>query len=119
MHRGPALLSFVSGLRSPHVLGVEMKSFGLVLRKPNFWEITLTAAGCALLLAMMLGVCLIFGYAPDTTTKIVFSVSLAWGSLCSAFGVRMREGERHVSLLFGGCVLVNIVALALSGVIAS
>lgn len=94
-----------------------MNLFGLELRRPTFWEITLTAAGCTLLLVVTFIACLAFGYVPDTATKIVFSVSLAWGSLCNVFGVRVLEGGRHVLLLLGGCVLFNLVALALADAI--
>ncbi|SAL67190.1 hypothetical protein AWB65_06465 [Caballeronia humi] len=90
-----------------------MNMFGLALRKPTFWEITLTAAGCTLLLVVTLVVCLAFGYAPDTTTKVVFSVSLAWGSLCNVLGIRVLEGERHILLLVGGCAFLNLIALGL------
>lgn len=88
-----------------------MQLLGLQLNKPSFWDITLTMAGCALLVLLVFACCLALGYVPDLVTKLLFTVSLMWGALCSLFGLRPSSGRRHVVVIVGGWILLGTVSL--------
>ncbi len=88
-----------------------MQIFGLQLNKPSFWDITLTMAGCSLLILIVFACCLALGYFPDLVTKLLFTVSFMWGALCSLFGVRPSSGRRHVVLIIGGWILLGTLSL--------
>ncbi|BDC44660.1 hypothetical protein PTKU46_85480 [Paraburkholderia terrae] len=88
-----------------------MNIFGLQLRKPSFWDLTVTAAGCSLVLLATFRCCLALGYIPDLQTRVVFAVSLAWGSLCGLVGMRPKAGSRHISVIAGGWVVLYMAVL--------
>jgi hypothetical protein len=88
-----------------------MRIFRLQLRAPSFWELTLTAAGCSLVLLIAFCCCLAVGYIPDMQTRLVFAGSLAWGCLCSLVGLRAHAGARHLSVIGGGWIILYVAVL--------
>jgi len=83
------------------------------LKRPSFKEVTLTAAGCSLLLLLLLVTCTLLGYYPETRVRLVFAVGLFWGALCNLVGLRIATDWRHAAVIVLGWGALDAVALLL------